>query len=113
MFGNGVENPSWLGGVLGIVFGFIIGLFYSLKLINFIHIYKRGGFFLGKVVLYGILAGLVCSSLVHITLMLFYRNAHLAPIGIGALFGIFSGAVLGAVAGSIFTACYKRKLDTN
>ena len=112
-YGNGVENPEWLGGLLGGIFGFIVGLFYTLRLVSFVHDGRHGGYVLGRLVLWGVVAGLVCSSLVHIFLMLFYRNFLPAPIGIGALFGIFSGAVLGLVAGGIFVACYNRKHNVN
>ena len=112
-YGNGVENPEWLGGLLGGIFGFIAGVFYTLRLVSFVHDGRHGGYVLCRLVLWGALAGLVCSSLVHIFLMLFYRNSHPAPIGIGALFGIFSGAVLGLVAGGIFVACYNRKHNAN
>ena len=70
-FGNGVENPGWLGGLLGTIFGFIAGVFYAIRLINFVHDGNHGGYVLGKVVLWGVLAGLICSSIVHIFLMLF------------------------------------------
>ena len=109
MFSNGVENPGWLGGLLGTIFGVMVGVCYAIRLINFVHDGNHGGYVLGKLVLWGVLASLICSSLVHIFLMLFYKNSNLAPIGIGALFGIFSGAVLGLVAGGIFVACYNRK----
>ena len=112
-FGNDVENPGWLGGLLGSIFGVIVGVFYAIRLINVVHDGNHDRYLLGKAVLWGVPAGLICSSLVHIFLMLFYKNPHLAPIGIGALFGIFSGAVLGLVAGSIFIACYNRRHKTN
>ena len=112
-YGNGVENPEWLGGLLGCISGFIVGVFYTLRLVSFVHDGRHGGYVLGRLVLWGVVAGLVCSSLVHIFLMLFYRNFLPAPIGIGALFGIFSGAVLGLVAGGIFVACYNRKHNVN
>jgi hypothetical protein len=108
-FANGVENPDWLGGLLGAVFGLIVGLFYAIRLIKYVYYSDHDRYFLGKVVLWGILAGLICSSLVHVFLMIFYRNAHLAPIGIGALFGMFSGAVLASLAGIFFIASYYRK----
>jgi hypothetical protein len=109
LFGNGIENPYWLGGLLGIIFGFTVGVLYAFRLIGLV----EGGYGLGKAITSGVLAGLICSSLVHIFLMLFYKNSHLAPIGIGALFGIFSGAALGLVAGGIFVAYYNRKHNTN
>jgi len=109
MFGNGVENPEWLGGLLGAVFGFAAGVFYTAKLASMLHDVKRGGRIFVKVISWGVLVGLACSSLVHAAMMLFYRNLHFGPMAIGAFFGIFSGAILGPVASGIFVACYSKK----
>ena len=109
LFGNGIENPNWLGGLLGVILGLIVGILYAFRLVTHV----EDGYGLGKAVTSGILAGVICSSLVHIGLMIFYINSHLGPLFIGALFGIFSGAVLGLVGGGIFIACYNRKQNLN
>jgi hypothetical protein len=43
----------------------------------------------------------------------FTHLAEKMPLGIGALFGMFSGAVLGLFGGGIFVACYNRNQNTD
>lgn len=78
MFGNGYENPMWVGGVCGGVFGFIAGVWYAQFLRRLLSNGCQAGGLIGKGVLAGIVLGVLCSTVVHVNLMAAYKNMHFA-----------------------------------
>lgn len=102
LFGNGVENPAWLGGVFGGVFGFLAGVGFAQYLRSLAGRGYEGGEFVHKVVLGGITAGLLSASAVHALLMVAYRNMNFYPMLIGWGFGLVTGIVTGLVLCIIF-----------
>ncbi len=54
----------------------------------------------------GMVAGVICSTLVHLALMIAERTANPFGIVIGIPFGAFAGAILGAIAGAVVKKYY-------
>lgn len=107
LFGNGCENPEWLGGLLGCVIGFLVGVLYAQNLRGLYEIDKSFKYKTFISALTGIAFGLICSGLVHILLMLSYSNWRLEPITIGLIFGIAAGAILGICIYEIYAGTHK------
>lgn len=101
-FGNGVENPQWLGGVFGGVFGFLTGIWFAQYLRKKMNQDPTGTRIFGKGTVSGIILGVLCSTIIHILLMIAYRNVNFWPMLIGAGFGAVSGLVMGAVLTAVF-----------
>lgn len=95
-FSNGVTRPEYLGGLIGVMMGCLVAQAYAVRLCKFFDKYGLRHGLDGKALLWGILAGVICSCMVHLVLMLLYRNPHPAPLGIGAVFGGGAGLVLGS-----------------
>lgn len=102
LFGNGVENPLWIGSAAGGVLAVLAGIWFA-KYLRELHaggyntwdLFRRGA-------ATGIGLGVLCSTLVHILLMTAYRNLNLWPTFIGAGFGLAAGLAAGFVISIIF-----------
>ena len=101
-FGNGYENPMWVGGVIGGVFGLLTGLWFAQHLRSRLNAGQSKGRIVGKGILVGIGLGVLCSTAVHILLMVAYHNLDLRPLLIGAAFGIGGGIATGLVISVVF-----------
>ena len=102
-----LENAKGIGWQTGLIFGFIVGICYSISLGKLYNNVKQGKSFVGYGVLMGIIAGVICSTSVHTALMVAYEKSKFFRMGIGALFGIGAGALLGLISSAIFKKCYK------
>jgi len=101
-FGNGVENPQWLGGVFGGIFGFLTGIWFAQYLRKQMKQDTEAARIFGKGTMFGTVLGVLCSTIAHILLMIAYRNLNFWPMLIGAGFGTVSGLVVGAVLTTVF-----------
>lgn len=107
LFENGNEAPYWVGGGAGAVFGFLAGVWFA-QFVKRIRLTTRHrGEIVCRGTLAGIVLGIVCSTLVHGDLMLAYRNGTLAPMLIGAVFGLLTGLGLGPAFSLIFVLTCK------
>jgi hypothetical protein len=109
-FGNGYENPMWVGGVIGGVFGLLTGVWFAQHLRGRLNAGQSKRRIVGKGILVGIGLGVLCSTAVHILLMIAYRNLHFGPMLIGMCFGIGAGIVAGLVISVVFILANKWKL---
>lgn len=107
LFGNDYENPLWVGGVCGGIFGLLTGICFGRFLRKLLYGGHEAGGIVGKSILIGILLGVLCSTIVHINLMIAYRNIHFGPLLIGVCFGIGGGTVAGLIISVIFIVSHK------
>jgi hypothetical protein len=105
-YGNGYENPSWLGYSAGAIFGFIIGVCFTQQIARLLDKPSGADHLIRKGILLGIVSGLICSILVHAVLMLAYKNSQLDPIIIGSVIGVAVGAGIGGSLSSIAKLSY-------
>jgi len=108
-FGNGYENPPWVGGVIGGVLCLLAGIWFAQYLRLALNEGCQRGRIVGRGVCVGIVLGILCSSTVHVLLMVAYRNPHLAPIFIGAIFGFVGGIITGLVVSVAFILTHRAK----
>jgi len=106
-FGNGYENPMWVGGVIGGVFGFLTGVWFMQFLKGLLNKGKTKFRIVGWGILCGLVLGVLCSTIVHLILMVTYRNSQFNPMLIGLMFGIVGGLITGFFISVIFIAVYK------
>jgi hypothetical protein len=106
-YGNGYENPLWVGGIAGGVLGLLAGVWFAQFLRGLFARGRSGWAILGKGILAGIGLGLICSTAVHAVLMIAYRNMDLRPMLIGAGFGFGTGLLAGLVLAGCFVVGYK------
>lgn len=107
LFGNGYENPMWVGGVAGGVFGLLAGVWFAQHLRQLLSGGHEGGELVGRGVFAGIVLGILCSMVVHVLLMTAYRNLNFWPMVIGLGFGIAGGIAAGLVISVVFIASNK------
>lgn len=90
--------PNTIGALAGIVFGVLVGIIFVaiLRRPRFQHSRR-----LVPATCYGMLAGITCSTLVHATLMINYKNFDFQPMLVGALFGLVAGLILGFAEGLV------------
>lgn len=110
-FGNGYENPMWVGGVAGGVFGLLVGLWFAQFLRGLRAKGSRAGGIIGKGILTGIGLGMLCSTAVHIILVIAYRGTNLTPMLIGLCFGALAGFVAGLVLSVVFVLINRTALS--
>lgn len=95
---NGRVNPRWLGVVLGGILGILAGAHFINHVgqcLRQIHNNKHPYL---EVLVVGGITGFVCSTLLHILLMLSYHNTSLSPLLTGGfIFGLPAGFLLGLI----------------
>jgi len=97
------------GGVLGT----LVGLGYVITLVRQRIAGTRDGYFVLWGTLAGIVAGVVAAAGVHGVLMCAVPRWAPDLLGIGVLFGVGAGAVLGLISSSLFCWCFKAGHDSN
>jgi hypothetical protein len=107
LFGNGYENPMWFGGVIGGVFGLLTGLWFAQHLRSRLNEGQSRGRIVGKGILVGISLGVICSTAVHILLIIAYHNLDIRPLLIGGIFGIGAGIATGLTISVVFILANK------
>jgi hypothetical protein len=109
-FGNGIENPLWVGGVVGGIFGFFAGVWFVQYLRRGFNAGQTMGILVGKGFVAGIVLGILCSTIVHVILMVAYRNGNPLPMLIGGGFGIVTGLATGLVGSVAFVLIHRMGL---
>lgn len=107
-YDTGIEYPLWVGACIGVISGLLIGVLYICKLINLIESGEGDGSMVLKGSLWGIVAGVVCSTLVHTVLIIMHKGNSSGPFIWGAIFGAIAGLVLGVISSGIFTGVYNK-----
>jgi hypothetical protein len=107
MFGNGVECYEYLGEITGGVFGLLTGVLFGVWLKR----YLADGCNSGRAVGMEAVAGILCSTMVHVVLMICYGNSHFGPLLIGAIFGAISGVIIGGTSEGVCVYVYYRWCD--
>jgi len=88
------------GIIAGSIFGFIVGICYAAILANTPSEIKQQKSFAGYATTMGMPAGIICSTIVHIILMII--SAQPMYLGGPNPFGILAGMPFGILAGAIF-----------
>lgn len=106
------------GSFAGLFFGLFIGICFAAILSGTLNKTKHIKAFVLLALSTGTLTGVICSTLVHLALMIIYRTANPFGIFIGIPYGIFAGALLGLVSGIILKQFYlknpfKQKRENN
>lgn len=101
-YGNGVENPYWVGPVAGGTLGLLAGIWFLRHLRKLHATGCTPTAILGRGVAVGIGLGVLCSTMVHILLMTAYLNLNFWPMLIGAGFGLAAGLAAGLVISTGF-----------
>lgn len=94
------------GEFAGLFFGALAGVCFAPLLAGCPERIKRLHSFLWFAIPVGMATGIVCSTLVHLALMIVNRTANPFGIIIGIPYGTFAGAVLGLIAGLIVRKYY-------
>lgn len=98
---TGNSYPPMFGNLLGVVFGFLIGLSYAIIMVKYCNDYMDG-WVVNIGIRLGVMAGMICAFLVHGCLMLIYQSTHIAPMIIGIICGAIAGLILGCVSCGLF-----------
>ncbi len=104
------EQHEGIGWLSGIIFSFLAGIIYSFLLKHF-HEKKQSGITVLKHgLLMGIATGVICSTCLHIVLMIYFNELAIEEMLFGDIFGIAAGAILGLISTAIFKGCYKKQI---
>lgn len=96
------------GGYAGIYFGLLVGLSFAAMLTGTLERTKHVMAFRLLSCSTGMIAGVLCSTLVHLTLMIVQKETNAYGIVIGIPYGIFAGAMLGLISGAIVNKVYRK-----
>lgn len=96
------------GGTAGAFFGLLVGLCFAAIMTGTLERTRGSKSFVLLCTATGMLTGVVCSTLVHLGLMIFYEETNAFGVAIGIPFGICAGAVLGCISGFTVKMFYLR-----
>ena len=91
----------------GGVFGLLVGICFAILLANTPDRIKSLRTFKGFSTSVGMMTGIICSTLVHLALIIVSKETNFAGILIGLPYGIFAGAVLGFISGFLVKTFYR------
>ena len=97
------------GDIAGAFFGLLAGICFAKIIASRSNKLKQLKYFITFATSLGMLTGVVCATLVHIVLMIANKENSPFCIIIGIPHGIFAGAILGAIAGTIVERFYSQK----
>lgn len=103
----GIVRPGWLGVVPGAIFGVVVGAVFSLKQADYRGCESADWLINDFGVRAGCIGGVVCSTLVHISLMICCELLNFYPLMIGAVFGAIAGIGLGVGSGIVCVLVYR------
>ena len=113
LFGNMSEaayiSIGTTGRNAGGVFGLLVGICFAVLLTNTPDRIKSLKTFKGFSTSVGMITGILCSTLVHLALIIVNEETNFAGILIGIPYGIFAGAVLGFISGFLVKTFYSPK----
>lgn len=99
------------GAIAGALIGVLGGACFTVILMNCSENKKRLKRFWEYSAYIGMIMGVVCSTVVHIALMIVNKEANPFGIVIGIPYGIFAGAMLGLISGVIVKRFYREKVS--
>jgi prepilin-type processing-associated H-X9-DG protein len=102
-------SESFTGRNAGGIFGLLTGVCFAVLLANAPDRIKNLRTFKGFSASVGMATGIICSTLVHLALIIVNEETNFAGILIGIPYGVFAGAVLGFVSGFLVETLYCRK----
>ena len=102
-------SDSCTGRNAGGILGLLAGICFAVLLANAPDRIKNLSTFKGFSVSVGMVTGIVCSTLVHLALVIVNEETNFAGILIGIPYGVFAGAVLGFISGWIVSKYYREK----
>lgn len=102
-------SNSSIGRDAGGFFGLLTGVCFAVLLANSPGRVKNLITFKGYSASVGMAAGIACSTLVHLALIIANQETNFAGILIGIPYGVFAGVVLGFVSGFFIEMFYYRK----
>lgn len=112
-FGNMSEEAYLSEGTTGLYsggfFGLLVGICFAVLLANVPDRIKSLKTFKGFAASVGMVTGVICSTLVHLALIIVNKETNFAGILIGIPYGVFAGAVLGFISGLFVKRCYSPK----
>jgi len=91
-------------------FGLLVGICFPVLLANTPDRIKTLKTFKGFAASVGMITGVICSTLVHLALIIVNKETNFAGILIGIPYGVFAGAVLGFISGFMLKRIYKPEL---
>ncbi len=95
-----------VGIIAGGILGFVVGVCYVSILSKIPLSLKQQEGFKGYAVSLGMATGVICSTIVHLFLMIMHEE--IMPFGMiaGLPFGVLAGSILGAISASIIKKYY-------
>jgi len=105
-----IGDDKGVGWIIGGITGFLVGICYVVILGQFFDNKKPEVSSVGYGTLSGIIAGAVCSTIVHSFLMICYEESSFANMLAGLGFGVVAGTILGWISSGIIPACYRKAL---
>jgi prepilin-type processing-associated H-X9-DG protein len=117
LFGNMSEaayiSIGTTGRNAGGVFGLLVGICFAVLLANTPNRIKSLKTFKGFSTSIGMVTGIICSTLVHLALIIVNEETNFFGILIGIPYGVFAGAVLGFISGFLVKKFYSPKPPVN
>ncbi len=101
-----VKDFHGIGIIAGGIVGLAVGICYTAILANTDSWLKQQKSFKGYAVSLGMAAGVICSTIVHLVLMIMHEEKKLFGMAAGLPFGIIAGAILGAICFGIVKKYY-------
>lgn len=93
----------------GAFFGLLVGICFPVLLANAPERIQRLRTFKGFAASVGMVVGVICSTLVHLALIIVNKETNFAGILIGIPYGVAAGAVLGLISGFVVNKFYSHK----
>jgi len=103
-----VGDDKGVGWIIGGITGFLVGISYVPVIAKYFEDKKTEVSIVGYGTLSGIIAGAVCSTIVHAFLMICYEESSFANMIAGLGFGVMAGTLLGWISSGIIRF-YKNK----
>jgi len=108
-----IGDDKGVGWIIGGIAGFLVGISYVPVLAKYFENKKSEVSIVGYGTLSGIIAGAVCSTIVHTFLMICYEESNFANMVAGLGFGVMAGTLLGWISSGIIPACYRKALTVD
>ncbi len=105
------EKVNLIGWQVGIIAGFVVGICFVVWLSRIRNRTEPQISIVGSGTLAGAVAGILCSSIVHLLLLIHHEESNPANLLAGMSFGVWAGLVLSWVSCAIFDYKYKIKAE--
>lgn len=96
-----VNGNLAIGTVAGAYFGFLTGVCFFALMNAFPENVKQRRNYVSLGASLGMLAGIICSTLVHLALKILFNVSTYSQLAMGSAFGILAGALLGSIIAAI------------